>query len=408
VIHRKGTLHQHVDALSRAPVNPPTQCIFKAEVIDLPFSIENIIESQSTVKMPTSTYFRFNKVIYTKKKGLRKIVIPDQLQQIAIHHFHDNHGHPGTQKTVELINRHYYWPDMAKQIITYVKACHACQLVKIPTHAPYGELLPLQTATQPLEMFGMDTIVMGSSAAATKAKYIQVIVDHHSRYLWTYATPTNTTACMINILTNLFQSVGKPKKLLTDNYKSFTGHEFKRFLKRYNVKHKLSSAYHPQTCGMVEKHNHNVTNRLRIAIQERPKLKWSTLLPIVTQQYNNTIHSSTGFTPLYLLLGLTNEAIPLPLIKARQLAAQRTDQLKLQYKERYDLSREHISFSIGNLVLRKVAPNRPDLKKLSPRYEGPFEIIEQVTSNSYRIKAPDKDNTINVHISQLKPYYKPV
>jgi len=406
VIHRKGALHQHVDALSRAPVGEPTNRIFKAEAIQLPFSLDDIINSQQSIDSIDPRHFKYKNVVYIKQKGLRKIVLPKELQLKCIEHFHDLHGHPGTLKTSKLLSRHYHWKDMHKDVSKYVKSCHPCQFVKIPTHAPYGELLPLPTPKQPMELLGIDTIIMGSSAASTKAKNIQVIVDHHSRYLWTYATPTNTTACMINILTNLFHSVGPPKAILTDNYKSFTGKDFKRFLKGHDVKHKLSSTYHPQTCGMVEKHNHSITNRLRMASQEKPHLKWSTHLPIVTKQFNNTIHESTGFTPLFLFFGISNDDKPLSLTKSRKLAFERSEHLKQLNKERFDETREFINFNIGDLVLRKIASNRPDLKKLSPRYDGPFQIISQVTSNSYRIKDPVNENISNVHVSQLKRYFE--
>jgi len=405
IVHRKGALHQHVDALSRAPVEPPTDKSFKAEAIQLPFSRDEIIKSQASLS-PQSKQFKYKDIVYIKQKGVRKIVLPKELQLNAIQHFHDQHGHPGALKTSKLINRHYHWHDMHKDISKYTKSCHPCQIVKIPTHAPYGELLPLPTPIQPLELLGIDTIVMGSSAASTKAKYIQVIVDHHSRYLWTYATPTNTAACMVNIVSNLIQAVGPPKAILTDNFKSFTGKEFNRFLKSHNIRHKLSSSYHPQTCGMVEKHNHNITNRLRIASQEFPKLKWSTLLPTVTKQYNNTIHESTGYTPLFLLFGITNEENPISLDKARKLAFNKSEHLKQLNKQRFDLNREFITFKIGDLVLRKIASNRPDLKKLSPRYDGPFEIISPITSNSYRVKDINKESVTNIHVSQLKPYYE--
>ena len=124
---------------------------------------------------------------------------------------------------------------------------------------------------------------MGTAASNTKAKYIQVIVNHHSRYLWAFPTPTNTTTSVVNILTNLFRIVGVPKVLLTDRGTNFTSNHFKRFLSQNGVKHIKASSYHPQTNGLVEKTNNTLITRLKCALKDKPKLKWSTLIPEVVQ-----------------------------------------------------------------------------------------------------------------------------
>ena len=37
---------------------------------------------------------------------------------------------------------------------------------------------------KPKDIFGIDTIVIGPAAKDSKYKYIQVIIDHHSRHVW--------------------------------------------------------------------------------------------------------------------------------------------------------------------------------------------------------------------------------
>jgi hypothetical protein len=61
---------------------------------------------------------------------------------------------------------------------------------------------------KPMELVGMYTIVIGSAAHNTKSKYIQLVIDHHSRYVWAFATPTNTTQSSINILSTIFRTFG--------------------------------------------------------------------------------------------------------------------------------------------------------------------------------------------------------
>ena len=65
--------------------------------------------------------------------------------------------------------------------------------------------------------WAMDTIVIGSDAKSTTAKYIQVIVDHHSRYAWGRATKTNTAEAAIAALKQAITESRPPKKLIVDN-----------------------------------------------------------------------------------------------------------------------------------------------------------------------------------------------
>ncbi len=54
------------------------------------------------------------------------IYIP-QGEIIVRSHDHITAGHPGIEKTKELVLREYWWPKMKKDIEAYVCACETCQ-----------------------------------------------------------------------------------------------------------------------------------------------------------------------------------------------------------------------------------------------------------------------------------------
>ena len=39
-------------------------------------------------------------------------------------------GHPGIEKTLEAVERHYSWPDRKDDVILYVQGCEKCQWSK--------------------------------------------------------------------------------------------------------------------------------------------------------------------------------------------------------------------------------------------------------------------------------------
>lgn len=246
-----------------------------------------------------------NGMIYMERKGIMKIVVPKQLIGKILASAHDHYGHPGIQKAFEIISSYYWWPNMFENIKNYVKRCHNCQLVKTVRRPSLGHLHPFGPVNEPYGLTGLDTIVMGKIANNTKAKYLQVLIDHHSRFVWVVPTATNTSDTIINVLTKIFLKFpeGKPIRLLTDNGTNFTSKKFKNLFKNRKIKRSFATPYHPQTNGIIEKVNHVLVERLKIACKEKPTYKWSTLIPHIVTQYNMTFHSSTGFPPEYLLSG---------------------------------------------------------------------------------------------------------
>ena len=82
-----------------------------------------------------------------------RMYVPDddslRMKVIASHHDSPVAGHPGYQKTQELIERHYYWPGLAADIKTYVSRCDWCARFKGSNTKPAGAAVPLQPSTMP-------------------------------------------------------------------------------------------------------------------------------------------------------------------------------------------------------------------------------------------------------------------
>jgi hypothetical protein len=80
------------------------------------------------------------------------IVVPDnyKLKRDLIAAFHDSPivGHPGQQRTLELISRRYLWPGMRAKIFHYVETCETCQRIKCPKTSPIP-VQPLEIPTRP-------------------------------------------------------------------------------------------------------------------------------------------------------------------------------------------------------------------------------------------------------------------
>ena len=93
------------------------------------------------------------------------------------------------------------------------------------------------------------------------------------------------------------------------------------------------------------------------------------------------------------------------LIRQRLLTAQN------RQKSYADKRRRSLEFEVGDHVFLKVMPKRGVVrfgkrKKLSPRFIGPFEILERVGTVAYRLALPPSMSGVHevFHISMLQKY----
>jgi hypothetical protein len=93
----------------------------------------------------------------------RRLCIPDdlQLKRDILEAEHDSTvaGHMGQDKTIELVGRNFFWPEMEKFIEDYIRSCPHCQKNKAACHASYGLLQPLKLAYRPWDSISMDFII---------------------------------------------------------------------------------------------------------------------------------------------------------------------------------------------------------------------------------------------------------
>jgi len=91
-----------------------------------------------------------------------RVYVPDylplKLQLIKDHHDTPAGVHPGRSKTLELLGRTYYWPQMHKDVGRFICNCHTCQRSHTARHALFGILRPLPIPDAAWRHISMDFI----------------------------------------------------------------------------------------------------------------------------------------------------------------------------------------------------------------------------------------------------------
>ncbi|UYV70061.1 hypothetical protein LAZ67_7001682 [Cordylochernes scorpioides] len=340
----KGKTQYEADLLSRNPL-----CGF--------LTTTHIIEKQPQLYPSTLIKTNIDGLHTIKRKGIVKIIVPPPLQHTLINKVHLEYNHPGVSKMIRLISTQYTWCRMTKSIVKYNRSCPTCQLIKKPKGPLDGRLERPPIVLQPYDMLSIDTI-SGFSKYGNSKSYLHVIVDHLSRYTWTFPSKSTSIIKYIQCLKKVLQC-GRPKRLLSDRAPAFTSPKFRRFLIKNGIQPLITTANNPQANGLCERLNATLTRKLRLLNLENPGTSWTKLIKIVTNKYNDTPHTITGFPPVFLMYNiipsdLNNHINPYPnIIESRKLAIQRTNDRHDKEKIKYDNKHKNPHFDTGDLVLVK-------------------------------------------------------
>ena len=128
-------------------------------------------------------------------------------------------------------------------------------------------------------------------------RYILVIIDNFSKFGWTIPLKNKNAQTIKDSFENIIISFKrKPNLIETDRGKEFYNNIFQEFLNKNNIK--LYSRNSSLGAVFAERFNRTIRNLLKKIVFEKGDGNWIDVLPTITKQYNNRIHSSTKLTPI--------------------------------------------------------------------------------------------------------------
>ena len=348
---------------------------------------------------------------YRERSGkLSKCLHPGEVQR-ALEILHNVHGHFSTEITIQRSMGKFWWPTRRQDIEKFCKTCINCQC--LGTLRPTQGLLPI-LHLQPLDCMGIDYIGPFSPIAKSGARFIVIVVDYATRYLWAMSLPVsnsvNTIEFFIRCISNIF---GWPRVIYSDNGKHFMG-AFDEKLKEMGVKHVWAPVSHPSSVGLAERYVRIVVEGLRAMIMHSAEylFEWDKFLPYVVNAANTRLIRIFGYSPAHMLFGFDPkfvagvdtfeneirskavaasvetwiakghtmaeaafEARLASLDEIRRLAIDRVFEEQQNVAEKTERSGH--SAQEGDLVLlRRLWKSKQHSYKLSPPFEGPYIVTK--------------------------------
>ncbi|KAJ9506472.1 hypothetical protein QJQ45_019457 [Haematococcus lacustris] len=276
-----------------------------------------------------------------------------------------------------------------EDVKSYVRSCHSCQVNKSSAKKPAGLLQPLPIpAERPWDSVSMDLIVKLPASGPNKYDSILVFVDRLTKMVHLVKTWESMTATQYAklFLEHVFRLHGMPRN--------------------------------GQTERVIEE-------MLRHFI--RPDQRdWAEYLPLVEFAINNAWQESVRSTPFYLNYGYhprLAELLDLPqkvpqaheFVKGMKKAVEQARQCLARAQKRmksYQVNKRREALYLpGDMVLLSTQnmrgkANQPGVRKLKPRYVGPFSVQYMVGKAAVKLWLPDEWSRLHnvFHVSLVKPY----
>ncbi|GJU72610.1 putative nucleotidyltransferase, ribonuclease H, partial [Tanacetum coccineum] len=287
--------------------------------------------------------------------------------------------HPGSTKMYRDLKQYFWWNGMKQDVATFVSKCMTCQQVKIEHQRASGLLQPLEIPMWKWDEISMD-FVTGLPTTQKRHDAIWVVVDRLTKSAHFLPIRKNYG---ISKLAEIFRQEivrlhGTPTSIVSDRDPKFTSRFWKGLQKAWGTRLKFSTAFHPQTDGQSERTIQTLEDMLRACA-----LEW------------------TGSPEL---IEITNEKVA--------VAKEKLKEARSRQKSYADKHRRDLEFQVGDRVFLKVSPFRGVKRfgikgKLSPRFIGPFEILERIGEVSYRLALPPQLSHVHdvFHVSLLRGYH---
>jgi transposase InsO family protein len=171
-------------------------------------------------------------------------------------------AHPGIRASKRLVSSRVVWPRMAADIASWCRDCVSCQRAKVTKQATTA-VAPIPIPAKRFSHIHVD-LVGPLPASADGFKYIFTIIDRSTR--WLEAVPLRdmeANSCVTALLHHWICKFGVPAANTTDRGRQFISSIWSSTCQQLGIEHIMTTAYHPQSNGMVERSHRQVKDSLR-------------------------------------------------------------------------------------------------------------------------------------------------
>ena len=384
-------------------------------------SLKKRLQSGTATKTEDNKHMSIDNLVYylsnADNEPTLRIYVPKRLKSLVIKQYHDLLGHMSTDKCYDTMRLKYYFPNMYKELHTYVDQCVTCQTKSYKTSKPpllETDIPPYAFATVGLDLSGPYPKTLSGN------KYIVTFICLYSGFPEAFAVPDKSAENIVHLLIeNIFPRYGSALQLLTDNGTEFVNESVRETLEALNIHHVITSYNSLHGNDKVVRLHKTMHDIISKKIKE-DVTSWDLYLNQMLAAIRFHVNDSTKYSPLFFLYN-RDPVMPIDtILKLRRkyngdqyhkIAIQQQhktftsvyNNLKSAKKRQNRYANKNtveINFKICDPVYLK---NHRKTSKLDNKWTPYYRIIEQTSPVSYKLKNQLTNKTTKAHARHIRP-----
>ena len=301
--------------------------------------------------------------------GALRPIVPATCRRAVFHSVHDL-AHAGTRATRRMITSRYVWKQCATDITAWCKDCQKCARGKV-TRQEEAPVEPIDVPATPFTHVHVDLV--GPLSPSSKGHtYLMTMIDRTTR--WPEVVPlSNVTAQLVadTFAETWVARFGVPSIVTTDRGAQFTGATWSCLCRRLGIQHVTTTAYHPQSNGMVERMHRHLKEALRATSEGKDWLEhlWLVLLGIRAAP-----KEAANVSPAEAALGVKLQVPGEPLPVEQPYVPQARLEIPNTTKRSYADVASNRGPTEGDFIYVREGQSRGPL---DPSYAGPYQVLER-------------------------------
>ena len=310
-------------------------------------------------------------------------------------------AHPGTRATLRLVSAKFVWQSMKVELRRWCQQCVGCQRGKVTKHTK-KQLTKIPIPEVPFSTVHIDLV--GPLPMCEGNRYLFTIIDRTTR--WPEAVPVKDMAaatCAAAFASQWVSRFGTPTVVVSDRGPQFCSSVWRAFCELIGVKQNLTSAYHPQSNGLVERFHRRLKDALRA---KQVGDHWVTHLPWVMLGLRTQPREESGRSAAQTALG-TSLFLPGQFFSEQGFGDCLRRQLEglppvpVQHNREQAAKQNKELFKADFVFIRNDSAAVPPL---ALRYHGPYKVINKKTEY-FVVELGDAVDSIA--LDRLKPAVLP-
>lgn len=372
-------------------------------ILPTPFpSFDEIVTAQRSYSPPpTGKQFSSRNDIFLYN---HRLWIPPAFrsQVIAACHLLPPFRHAGHKKTAKTILKTCNWPNLHRDVASFVSSCLSCQRLRPRLEHFQGQFLHQPPTTTLFEQVHIDH--WGPCLWVPGQPFVLTIIDRLARWcecIVVKDAKAETTAR--KFLEHWICRYGVPKIVISDKGPAFWSDVFDRLAKLLGFTHLRTTAQHPEGNALIETFHRTLKKNIASIHLENKSIPFSTAVQLAAYSYRSTIHLALGDSPAFITFGtdlrppIENDwrflNHPEDAQRAKvisEIRLQQTERAHAQFVHLSNLDqvgRTHDLFELNDIVLVSLSDKELTStarvekdRKIAPKFSLPARVV-QVSKN---------------------------